>query len=536
MVLSASQTQTKNNRLGELNLIDPNTPVLIGGGQFTYRGAPEACPPPIGLCARAAEAALADSGLNPNVLTEIDGLAVVGFTIDAGGNLSRMPIPKAKNPPKALAKALGAAPSWQTYTHVGGNTPQALVNEAAERIAKGDNKLVLLAGAEFLGSLMKLVQAGQFDALKAHKIDDEEAPAMFGDGRDGCTAYEARHGLEFPTNVYPMFENAHRANLGSSLEDHSAAMAALFAPFTEVAAQNPYAWFPQAQTAEALVTPSASNRMIGFPYPKRLNAIIQVDQSAAVLMASYAHAKALGVPDAQMVFLHGCADTIEKWNVLDRVDYHSSPAMRVGVREAFAMAGKSVADMAFFDLYSCFPVAVEIAAKEMGLATDDPRGLTLTGGLPYFGGPGNNYSMHGIVEMLHRCRKEPEAFGFLNANGWFLTKHAFGIYSCQPTKGAWARPSKSSYQGEIDAMAAPEVTETPAGTATIETYTVIHAREGMRMGIVIGRDEAGRRFVANTPKGDTDIMADLESRESVGRKGQVVHDGDRNIFTPEEFL
>jgi acetyl-CoA C-acetyltransferase len=85
-------------------------------------------------------------------------------------------------------------------------------------------------------------------------------------------------------------------------------------------------------------------------------------------------------------------------------------------------------------------------------------------------------------------------------------------------------------------MAAPEVTEAPTGTATIETYTVIHAREGMRMGIVIGRDEAGRRFVANTPKGDTDIMAALESRESVGRKGQVVHDGDRNIFTPEEFL
>ncbi|MFN9073236.1 MAG: acetyl-CoA acetyltransferase [Hyphomonadaceae bacterium] len=517
-------------------MIDPNTPVLIGGGQFTYRGAPESCPPPIGLCARAAEAALADSGLNQQILTQIDGLAVVGFTIDAGGNLSRMPIPKAKNPPKALAKALGASPVWQTYTHVGGNTPQALVNEAAERIAKGDNKLVLLAGAEFLGSMMKLVQASNFGPLAAYQVDDEEAPAMFGDGRDGCSPYEARHGLEFPTNVYPMFENAYRANLGRSLEAHSTAMGALFAPFTEVAAQNPYAWFPQAQTAETLVTPSASNRMVGFPYPKRLNAIIQVDQSAAVLMASYAHAKSLGVSESQMVFLHGCADTIEKWNVLDRVDYHSSPAMRVGVREAFAMAGKSLADMSFFDLYSCFPVAVEIAAKEMGLATDDPRGLTLTGGLPYFGGPGNNYSMHGIVEMIHRCRKKPEAFGFLNANGWFLTKHAFGIYSNRPTEGAWARKPKKSYQGEIDAMASPEVTETPTGAATIETYTVIHAREGMRMGIVIGRDEAGRRFVANTPKGDIDIMADLEGRESVGREGQVVHDGERNIFTPQEFL
>jgi acetyl-CoA C-acetyltransferase len=511
-------------------MIHPTTPVLIAAGQFTHRGEAAACPPPIEMCAIAARTALYNADLDGGLLSKLDGLAVVGFTIDAGRNTSKLPIFRAKNPPNALAKALGANPSWKTYTHAGGNTPQALVNETAERIANGENKLVLLVGAEYLGSLMKQVHAGQFDALKSHHIDDEEAPAMFGDGRPGCSAHEAAHGLEFPSNVYPMFENAYRAHKGQGLCQHAQTMGELFAPFSKVAAQNPYAWFRTEHSAEDLITVGPKNRMVGFPYPKYLNAIIQVDQSAGVIMASYEHAKSLGIADDKMVFLHGCADTIEKWNVLNRVNYHSSPAMVVGIREAFAMAGKTPANMDFFDLYSCFPIAVRMAANELGLQHDDPCGLTLTGGLPYFGGPGNNYSMHAIAEAFHRCVREPETFGFVNANGWFLTKHAFGIYSTTPTQGQWQRRAKSDYQSQIDAGQAPLTTETPNGPATIETYTVVHAREGMRMGIIIGRDGAGRRFVANTPKGDLAMMENLQSSEGVGRTGYVNTEGGRNVF------
>jgi acetyl-CoA C-acetyltransferase len=511
-------------------VIYPNTPVLIAAGQFTFRGQAPACPPPIEMCAIAARTALYNVDLDEGLLSTVDGLAVVGFTIDAGGNTSKLPIKRAKNPPNALAKALGANPSWRTYTHAGGNTPQALVNEAAERIANGENKFVLLVGAEFLGSLMKQIQGGHMEALQAHHIDDDEAPAMFGNGRPGCTPHEALHGLEFPANVYPMFENAYRAHMGQSLEQHAKTMGELFAPLSQVATDNPYAWFPTARTGEELITVTDKNRMVGFPYPKYLNAIIQVDQSAGVIMASYEHAKSLGVADDKMVFLHGCADTTEKWNVLDRVDYHSSPAMSVGINEAFAMAGKLPQNMDFFDLYSCFPIAVRMAAQELGLAHNDPCGLTLTGGLPYFGGPGNNYSMHAIAEAFHRCVREPETFGFVNANGWFLTKHAFGIYSTTPTQGQWQRSAKAAYQPQIDALPSPPINETPNGAATIETYTVVHAREGMRMGIVIGRDNNGARFVANTPKGDVGMMVDLQSREAVGRTGTVTHVEGRNIF------
>ncbi len=279
----------------------------------------------------------------------------------------------------------------------------------------------------------------------------------------------------------------------------SGALGQLFAPFTRVAAVNPYAWFPIERTAEALTTVRPENRMVSYPYPKYLNAIMQVDQSAAVLIASLKKARELGVAEDRMVFLHGCADAADLWFPLDRQDYHSSPAMRLTGERALGMAGIGVDDLSFIDLYSCFPSAVQIGAEELGLALDDPRGLTVTGGLPYFGGPGNNYSMHSLATTIERLREKPGSWGLVTANGWYLTKQSTGVYSTTPPHEPFRREDPGVIQRQIDALEHPAVIDRPGGRAKIETYTVVHAREGYRMGIVIGRDDQGRRFVANTP-------------------------------------
>lgn len=509
-----------------------DTPVLIGAGQFTWRGAPAESPTPLALLKIAAERATGDAGLAARALAGLDGLAVVGFTIDAPGQLAKMPIPRLKNPPASLARALGAAPRWSVYSHTGGNTPQQAVNAICERIARGENELVLAVGAEFLGSLMKRVKLGL--GFDGYSDDEQEEPQRFGDERPGVTPHEAAHGLSFPTNTYPLFENALRARDGRSIEDHNRRMGELFAPFTKVAAKNPYAWFPTERTAEELVTVSDDNRMVGFPYPKYLNAIIQVDQSASVLIASVKKARELGVPEDRWVFLHGCADAADLWYPLERQNYHSSPAMRLTGKRALEMADIGIDEVKFIDLYSCFPSAVEIGAESLGLALDDPRGLTLTGGLPYFGGPGNNYAMHAIAEMMARLRANPGEWGLTTANGWFLTKQSTGVYSTNRFEGRWEREDPKVIQRQIDALPHPEIVERPQGRATIETYTVIHAREGYRDGIVIGRDEQDRRFVAVTPS-DEATLRDLEGREGVGRTGTVGphEDGKRNLFVPD---
>lgn len=509
-----------------------DTPVLIGAGQFTYRGEAAISPSPLELLKVAAERAVLDAGLKGSVLADLDALAVVAFSIDAPGGLSKLPLPRLSDPPASLARAFSAKPSWSVYTETGGNSPQQAVNVVCERIARGETQLALVSGAEFLGSLMKRMKGGLgFDGWGD---DLDSTPERIGDPRPGVTAQEAAHGLGYPVNTYPLFENALRARDGRSIADHQKALGDLFAPFTKVAAANPYAWFPIERSAEELVTVSDRNRMVGFPYPKYLNAIMEVDQSAAVLVASVRKARELGVPEDRWVFLHGCADASDLWYPLERQNYHSSPAMRLTGERAFEMAGITAADLSLIDLYSCFPSAVRIGAEELGLALDDPRGLTVTGGLPYFGGPGNNYALHAIAEMVTRLRTRPGAYGLSTANGWFLTKQSVGVYSTKPVEGRWEREPPAVIQGKIDALSHPEIVEKPQGRARIETYTVVHGREGVKMGIVIGRDAQDRRFVAQTPD-DPAVLLDLESREGVGRMGTVgAHpDGVRNLFTPD---
>lgn len=63
-------------------------------------------------------------------------------------------------------------------------------------------------------------------------------------------------------------------------------------------------------------------------------------------------------------------------------------------------------------------------ADGLGLSADDSRGLTVTGGPPFFGGAGNNYSMHAIAETVALLRATPGAYGMPDAaaprlaSGW----------------------------------------------------------------------------------------------------------------------
>ena len=197
------------------------------------------------------------------------------------------------------------------------------------------------------------------------------------------------------------------------------------------------------------------------------------------------------------------------------------------------MAGKGVADMDFLDLYSCFPSAVQIACEEMGIAEDDPRGLTVTGGLPYFGGPGNNYVTHSIAEMMDRVRGKPGSFGMVTANGNYVTKQSAGIYSTQPTETPFAPKDPAIYQAKIDAAKGPVTTEAPAGKAKIETYGVMHDRKGPSFAVLFGRLEDGRRFIANTPE-DADLLHEMCRRDFLAAPGQVAAGDDgRAIFTPD---
>jgi acetyl-CoA C-acetyltransferase len=509
--------------------IDPRTPVLAGVGQASERlGEPGyRRRSPVDLAADAARAALADTGADPAVVAAaIDTVAGVRqFEISRPG--ARAPLGRSDNYPRSVAGRIGAAPARAILGTGGGQAPQQLVTELAGAIAAGGTEVALVFGAEAISTVQ-------------HYARQEERPD-FGEHADGsledrgyglrgvASRHQVTHGLTDAASQYALAENARRARLKLTRDEYAAAMGALFAPFTRVAAANPHAAAPVVRGAAELVTVTEANRPIADPYTRYLVAREKVNQGAAVLLLSAAEARRLGVPPDRWVFLHGHADVAER-ALLDRADLSASPAAVLAARQALEMAGLGVADLATIDLYSCFPIPVFNICDGLGLAPDDPRGLTLTGGLPFFGGPGNNYSMHAIAETVQRARANPGAFGFVGANGGIMGKYSAGVYST--TQAPWRPGRDAGLQAEVDSWPAPAQARHADGWATIETYTVSHRRDGGRTGIVIGRlDRDGRRFIARADDRDTGVLALLAEGEPAGERVYVRSFGFGNRVT-----
>lgn len=515
-------------------MIDPRTPILVGAGQLTdMAGPPSSERSRVAFCADAAKAALADTGaaIGAEALgRKVDALAVMEFFSDISPRFAS-PYGRSSNPPKSVANRLSASPRQLLYSHSGGNMPQYLVNRFAEEISRGETELALICGAELLRSTQNARRAGM-------KIDWNEdpgggEPTRVGDSRFGFSEEEARHELRAAIHFYPLLENAIRGGLKRDVDSHLKAMGRLFERLAAVAKDNPLATRREGYSATALSTISSDNRWICFPYPRLMNANAIIDQAAAVLVTSVEKAREWGIPQDRWVFLHGCADGTDTWVVSERDKLDASPAIRGCARIALDMAGKKVADVAAFDLYSCFPSAVEVAMQEIGIAEDDPRPISATGGLPFFGGPGNNYVTHSIAEMVNVVRRKPGSFGMVTANGNYLTKHSAGLYSTEPTKGAWKRQDPKIFQAELDAGPKRKVETKPAGTGTIETYCVTYGKDEPERGYILGRlDASGDRFVAMSPA-DPAVLADMLTKEQLGRKVTVNEVAGRNVFQPQ---
>jgi acetyl-CoA C-acetyltransferase len=513
-------------------MIDPRTPILVGCGQITdTTGEPSSERSNVAFCTEAARLALGDASasIGPEALgRKIDAVAVLEFFPDVSPRFAS-PFGRCTNPPKSVANRLNAAPRQLIYTHQGGNTPQYLVNRFAEEIANGETGLVLICGAELLRSTQNARKAG----LKIdHNEDPGGEPTRMGDKRFGFSDEEARHDLRAAIHFYPLLENAIRGGLGRNVASHMTAMGRLFARLAAVAKANPLATRREGYSAERLATISEDNRWICFPYPRLMNANAIIDQAAAVLMTSVEKAREWGIPQERWVFLHGCADGTDTWVVSERDRLDASPAIRGCAQVALDMAGKKVSDVAAFDLYSCFPSAVEVAMKEIGIADDDPRPISVTGGLPFFGGPGNNYVTHSIAEMMNVVRRKPGSFGMVTANGNYLTKHSAGLYSTEPTKGPWRREDPKRLQAELDARPKERVNTKPGGTGTIETYCVAYGKDAPEKAYILGRlDASGDRFVAMAGK-DPALLTGMLTKEQLGRKVSVSEKDGRNVFHP----
>ena len=398
----------------------------------------------------------------------------------------------------------------------GGNSPGELLNTLANRIVAGEASVAILAGAECVYGRRRAIKesltldwtpfSGHRDFLKGQ--------------RPLTTPVEARHGMTGPIHCYPLYENALRAKAGRSIADHQEFLGTFMARNAAVAATNPYAWFQTAYTPDEISTVTADNRWVCFPYPKRMNAIMEVDLSAAIVVMSEEEAERRGIDPARCVAFLGGGSAIDAWTPCERVDFTTSPAMRAASGAAFDHAGLGVDDVEVFDLYSCFPSAVEMALGALGVATDDPRGVTVTGGLAYAGGPGNSYALHGLAALTERLRDpaDPATTGLGSSLGMTATKHAYNVLSSDRLQWEAADGLATKVTLDDADKIGPDLVDEVSGSGIIETYTVEHDRTGAAVRtIVVVRLDDGRRTVGNGTCTDEEVRV-LMTSEGIGRR------------------
>jgi len=489
---------------------EDTTPVIIGVGQYSERvgepGYRELSH--MDLAGEALKAAFADARAKRKLGPALDTLAAIRqFEISA--TRYSAPFGHSNNTPRSIARRAGANPARAILEVVGGQGPQRLVGELAAEIAAGRSKMAAVVGSEAISTMRALLARGEkrdWSEKRRGTLEDR------GPGYEGVVDMTSiRHGVGAPIGGYAIAENVRRERLGLSLQDYRLEIGKLFAPFTQVAAANPHSAAPTARAAEELAELTERNRLVAEPYGRLVVARDQVNQGGAVVIASIAEARRLGVPEDRWVHIHGVADCAEP-SMLSRENLEQSPAAVAAISTAFEIAGKGWQDLAAIDLYSCFAIPVFNLLDAFALNRDDPRGWTLTGGLPFFGGAGNNYSAHGIAEAVQRCRAAPGSFALVGANGGIMSKYAAGVYSTAPA--SWKKSRWNSLPKIKPAFA---VLDAHDGEAVAESFTIQPGKSGETATLVARVGQA--RVLANST--DPAICAELRAGKVGGRAVRI---------------
>jgi acetyl-CoA C-acetyltransferase len=448
-------------------MIDPRTPVLVGVGVVQQKEKdPARAEEAVALMTRAARLAGEDSGV-PALLAALERIAVPQG-LWSYSDAARM-----------VARAIGAEQARTTCAQVG-ILQQSLMSAACSRIAAGESRVEMVLGGE-----------ARFRQLQAQIAGQQAPETAFTEAPDELLKPDAELVLDAEVS----------GGLG-------------YERFSEIAVQNPDAWKRERVPAEQIRNASAKNRMLAFPYTKLHNTSWNVDQAAALLFCSAGLASEMGVPRERWVFPRAGTESNHMLALSQRPELHRCPGAQLAGRRALALAGISVDELDLLEMYSCFPIAVESYATEIGIPLD--RDLSVTGGMPFAGGPLNNYVLQATARMARLLRERGQGAGLVTSVSGYLTKQGFGVWSMAPGEGF----GFADVTEEVAALApARRVSELVDGPVTIRGCTVMYHEDRALCAVAVVDQADGSRSVASSQ--DPAVMAMFESSECCGNSARV---------------
>ena len=476
-------------------------PVIVGAAQYTQRKGTFQPLDPLHLIAKTSQMALDDAECK-GLKDIIDTLYIMNIRTLTYRDIS-----------SNLCEILEMNPSQKYYLHIGGHLPQMIVNKVSREIALGEIQAALITGGEaYYSSYL-----GKKRTIVLNWPRGRKPKNFFGKIPLDASSFEHKYGLLIPVRIYSLLETALRATLDRSIDEHNRIMGKNLESFSNIASKNPHSWAQKACKAEEITTSTLENRYVCLPYTKQMISNFYVDQSAALIMTSTENAEKLGIDQEKWVYPMGGADLKNIQYISQRPQLHNSPAIRECSRLALKQAGLKLNDINKFDIYSCFPCMIEIAKNEIGISQDDPRDLTITGGLPFFGGPFSVYSLHAIVTAVGLIRKDHSLKIMITANGGYNTKYSIGIYNKNGSSNSWVDNDAAVIQRSILEGALPAPIEEANGRLTIEAYTLIYDRTDKPIqGIILGHLDDGRRTLAQIDAKPEEFLK-MAQKELVGQ-------------------
>lgn len=489
-------------------VLDPQTPIVVGACEIVHRdGIDFVVTSATDLMIEAVRGALEAAGV-----AELLG-AHTGAVLVPHGTWSE------SNPGAAIATAIGA-PQARTIRSELGVLQQSLLARAASDVQSGSVDVAIVVGGENRWSGVVSGKAGTDIPDAPPEANTSEPDEVITPKEMVISQIEIERNLTTAAHQYAIIESALRHHLGRSTGAHQRELGELWARFAEIAAEAPAGWDARAMKAEEIAFESESNRMIAAPYPKWLISQWNVDQAAALIFTTVGTASRLGIEESRWVFPLAMVESNTVIPLPERADVHRWPASHLVAKTALESAAITIDEVGPVDLYSCFPSAVEVQAREIGLSTD--RDLTLTGGMTFGGGPFNNYALQGAAAMVRRLRESTDAtFGLTSAVSGLLTKPAVTVWSNRTPRVPFAAIDVSAEAAEITDRVAvePELT----GSGVVVGATVIPGPNGELTTVAL-IDVDGVRTVAQCH--DLELGTEFMSADPVGRAVLLVAPGE----------
>jgi acetyl-CoA C-acetyltransferase len=410
---------------------------------------------------------------------------------DAGGrqllaHVQRIAVPRGTwsytDPARIIAERIGARDATTVLVDLG-IPQQTLINEAMSAIVRGEIDVALVVGAEAKARAARgakrstaanaagISQVMRRERNGADEIDQHGArPDIHQMPGDEIVARaEINAGIWAPVEQYALMESALGAAEGLTTTAHRREIAELWARFNEVARTNPEAAFPAPMDAAAIAEFGPDQRPLAFPYGKWHASQWTVDQGAALLLCSAEAGDRFGVPRDRWVFPLVGLDSSYSMPLSKRRDLHRWPAMQVLGRAGASRIGRPLVECEHAEVYSCFPVAVRVQQRELGLPTDGTP--TITGGMAFAGGPFNSFVLQATAAMTRQLR-EKGGRGLVTTVSGLLTKPGLAVWSNEPDGRL---PLIADLKDDArDATATVEVLTHHDGEATVAAFTVTY--------------------------------------------------------------